>query len=143
MIHKTEVGDIGRMLRVNLVSNILMLKHARELYKQHGGTFTMIGSVTAETGPIGTAAYSASKAALNGLCKVAAKEFARLETRVNVIELGYTLTGMITQVPDFMKLRERIPLNRLGHPLDVANACNFLIDCEYVTGAIVKVNGGL
>src|SRR5229473_6141272 len=55
MIHKADLLDINRMLRVNLVSNILLLKHARELYKAHGGTFTMIGSIAASNGPVGTA----------------------------------------------------------------------------------------
>ncbi len=141
MIHKTEVGDIGRMLRVNLVSNILMLKHARELYKKHGGTFTMIGSIAASHGPAGTAVYAASKAALQGLVKVASKEFARINTRVNVIELGYTMHGMIGQVRLPMEIP--IQLGRLGNSRDLAHACKFLIDCEYMTGAIVKVNGGL
>lgn len=143
MIHKTELGDVGRMLRVNLISNILMLKHARELYKAHGGTFTMVGSISASDGSVGTGAYAASKAALSGLAKVASKEFARFEVRVNVIELGYTLMGMISQVPDFMKLREHIPLARFGHPTDVAEACRFLIECTWITGATIKLNGGM
>jgi len=141
MIHKAYLLDINRMLRVNLVSNILLLKHARELYKAHGGTFTMLGSIAASHGPAGTASYAASKAALQGLVKVASKEFARINTRVNLIELGYTMHGMIAQVRLPMEIP--IPLGRLGNALDLAHACKFLIDCEYVTGAIVKVNGGL
>ncbi len=144
MIHKTEVGDMSRMIRVNLCSNILLLKHARELYKQHGGTFTMLGSIAGSDGPVGTAVYAASKAALSGQARVASKEFARLNTRVNVVELGYMLAGMAEQVADQLPaIREKIPLLRFGHPQSLAQVCQFLIDCDYVTGATIKVTGGL
>jgi 3-oxoacyl-[acyl-carrier protein] reductase len=145
MIHKTEVSDINRMLRVNLVSNILMLKYAREIYKAHGGTFTMFSSVTASDGPAGTAVYSASKAALNGLTRVASKEFAGWGTRVNCLELGYFNRGMISQLPGqhLQTIVDKIPLQDLGTVGALAEACRFLIECEYLTGATVKVNGGL
>jgi 3-oxoacyl-[acyl-carrier protein] reductase len=146
MIHKTEVGDIGRMIRVNLVSNILMLKHARELYKKHGGTFTMLGSYAAVDGPVGTAVYAASKAALSGLTRVASKEFAAFEARVNCLELGYFNYGMIEQVSLDQRQRlvdRMIPWKGFGTAAAVAEACRFLIECDYVTGATIKVNGGL
>jgi NAD(P)-dependent dehydrogenase (short-subunit alcohol dehydrogenase family) len=142
MIHKAYLLDINRMLRVNLVSNILLLKHARELYKEHGGTFTMISSIAASDGPIGTAAYAASKAGLRGLMKVASKEFARLHTRVNMIECGYLNTGMISQV-NVADIIPRIPLGCLGNPADVAQACRFLIQCSWVTGCNLELNGGM
>jgi NAD(P)-dependent dehydrogenase (short-subunit alcohol dehydrogenase family) len=145
VIHKTDVADIHKIFRVNVTANILLLKHARELYKVHGGTFTMLSSVTASDGPVGTAAYAASKAALHGLVRVAAKEFAMFKTRVNCLELGYFNRGMISEVPStrLQNLIEGIPLEDLGTVNALAHACKFLIDCEYVTGAIVKVNGGL
>ena len=145
MIHKTDVADISKVFRVNVAANILLLKHARELYRKHSGTFTMFSSVTASDGPIGTAAYAASKAALHGLTRVAAKEFANLDTRVNCLELGYFNRGMIAEVPSdhLADLAEEIPLHDLGTVDALAHACKFLIDCEYMTGAIVKVNGGL
>ncbi len=145
MIHKAEVADIGRMLRVNLVSNILLLKHARAIYKERGGTFTMLSSTTAEDGPVGTAVYAASKAALSGLAQVAAKEFAALNVRVNCLSLGYFNRGMIDQVPQTLmqRLVEQIPWHDLGTVKALSEACRFLIDCDYVTGATIKVTGGL
>lgn len=143
MIHKSEILDINRMLRINLVANMLLLKHARELYKKHGGSFTVISSITAKTGPAGTGAYTASKAGLEGLVIVAAKEMARVGARVNLIELGYCDVGMISQVSNVDDLILTIPLGRLGRATDVAEACRFLIQCEYITGATIKLNGGL
>ena len=143
MVHKADQFDIMKTLRVNLVSNILLLKHARELYKKSGGTFTMVSSVVASNGPVGTSVYAASKSALNGFCQVAAKEFARLNTRINVIELGYCNTGMISQIADQQELIARISLGRLGTASDLAEACRFVIQCGYVTGSVIKVTGGL
>ena len=143
MIHKASLIDINRMLRVNLVANILLLKHLRETFKNRRGTFTMISSIAASDGPIGTAGYAASKAALNGLVKVAGREFARLHTRVNLIELGFCNVGMISQIQDLDGVQARIPLDRLGCATDVAEACRFLIECDWMTGATVKLNGGM
>jgi NAD(P)-dependent dehydrogenase (short-subunit alcohol dehydrogenase family) len=143
MIHKASLIDLNRMLRVNLVANILLLKHFREIFKNRRGTFTMLSSIAATDGPVGTAGYASSKAALGGLVKVAAREFARLNTRVNLVELGYTNMGMISQVQDVDAIQSRIPLYRLGCATDVAQACKFLIDCDWITGASVKLNGGM
>ncbi len=115
----------------------------RECAKIRAASLTFFGSVVQEIGVKGTLEYSAAKAGLHGLVRTAAREFAPM--RVNCLDLGYMDRGMILKVPArvLQDTIERIPLGRLGTPKDLAAAVRFCIDCEYLTGAIVKVNGGL
>jgi NAD(P)-dependent dehydrogenase (short-subunit alcohol dehydrogenase family) len=143
MLHKASLLDWQLMLDTNVAGNALALSRLRAVFKSHpGSTYTMVGSVTAELGVIGTGLYSATKSALEGLTRVAAHEFAPF-ARVNLLHLGYCNAGMIAAVPNHEELIESIPLKRLGTAEDVAEAWKFFINCQYVTGAIVNVNGGL
>ena len=144
MLHKAQLLDIEHMLRVNLISHVLLLKHLRPLFKQllPGSTYTAIGSVTVDIAPVGTGVYTASKAALRGLVPIAAREFAPF-ARINLLEAGYTELGMIAQVPDHAALIRTIPVRRLGRIEDLKLACEYIMDNEYMTGSILKVNGGL
>lgn len=145
MIHKMNLIDFELSLQVNLTSNFLLLKHSRTGMKANpGSSFLMLSSVVSEMGIPGTSAYAASKAALRGLTKTAAAEFAPF-ARVNCLELGYFDTGIIKQVPDEMKAKlcEAIPLGRLGDPKEIVDAVEFTLQCSYLTGAVIPVNGGL
>lgn len=143
MLHKQSAGDWHSMLDVNLVGSALLLKHLRLILKEHPGTtITLVGSVTVRTAPAGTAIYTASKSALEGLVRVVAHEFAPL-ARVNLIELGYCDQGMIKQVRDQESMIRSIPLGRLGTANDLNEAWKFCMNCQYLTGAIIPVNGGL
>lgn len=145
MIHKGEVIDWCSMLSVNVIGNALLLKYLRPLFKgRPGSTFTMVGSVTTKLGPAGTGVYTASKAALEGLCKVAAKEFATWG-RVNLLELGYCEAGMIKQIPNSSvdAMETMIPLERLGNAKDLATAWEFVRNCSYLTGSTIAINGGI
>lgn len=139
MLHKGEVIDWCSMLSVNVIGNALLLKYLRPLFKgRPGSTFTMIGSVTTKLGPAGTGVYTASKAALEGLCKVAAKEFAPF-SRINLLELGYFEAGIVNQVEDL----PQIPLDRMGQPSELATAWEFVRNCQYLTGSTIEINGGI
>ncbi len=143
MLHKGNNIDWLKMLQVNVLGNARLLRVLRGVFKERpGSTFTMVGSVTSELGVVGTGIYSASKSALEGLTRVAAHEFAPF-ARVNLLHLGYCDVGMIKDVPNHDALIASIPLKRLGTAEDVAEAWKFFINCKYVTGAIVNVNGGL
>jgi 3-oxoacyl-[acyl-carrier protein] reductase len=143
MLHKASRLESQLMLDTNVGGNALMLGRLRTVFKSHpGSTYTMVGSVTAQLGVVGTGLYSATKSALEGLTRVAAREFAPF-ARVNLLHLGYCDAGMIAAVPNHEALIESIPMKRLGTAEDVAEAWKFFINCGYVTGAIVNVNGGL
>lgn len=145
MIHKMAVEDFRRSLSINLIANFLLLKHSRAWMKANpGSSFLMLSSVVSELGIPGTSAYASAKAALRGLTKTAAAEFAPF-ARVNCLELGYFDTGIIEQVPDEMKVKlcDAIPLGRLGDPKEIVAAVEFTLQCSYLTGAVIPVNGGL
>lgn len=142
MLHKQDEKDWQKMLDLNLLGNARLLKHFRKVFKAHpGSSLTMVGSVTVRLGPAGTGIYTASKSALEGLVSVAAHELAPF-ARVNLIELGYCDVGIIRQV-DTAALIPNIPLGRLGTANDLAEAWKFCMNCQYLTGAIIPVNGGL
>ncbi|MFN2629076.1 MAG: SDR family NAD(P)-dependent oxidoreductase [Gaiellaceae bacterium] len=99
----------------------------------------------------GGAAYSASKAALETLTKVAAMELGPHGIRVNVVSPGYIdVRGWSDAFPDRASeelragLVDSIPLGRAGHPLDVAQAVLFLCSeaASHISGAVLDVDGG-
>jgi 3-oxoacyl-[acyl-carrier protein] reductase len=98
-------------------------------------------------GNAGQANYSASKAGLIGLTKTLAKEFAGRNIQVNAVAPGFIQTAMTDKLsaPDREKLSSQIPMQRLGSPLDVANAVLFLSSSlsDYITGQVITVDGGL
>lgn len=146
MLHKLSKDDFEKTLRTNVSGNFLFLKHLQPVLRDRpGSSAVLISSVVGETGVIGTIAYAASKSALRGLCRVSAKELAKFDVTINVIELGYFEAGMILQVPANIQesLRGEIPLNRFGKVSELFTACKFALECGYLTGSIIKLNGGL
>ena len=109
------------------------------------GRIINVSSVVSTLGVPGTSAYAASKEGVIGLTRVIAKENASLGITANVLSLGYFDRGMIEQVPTKMleSIEAQIPMGHLGHPRSIVSAINFLIEAEYVTGAVIPINGGL
>ena len=91
--------------------------------------------------------YPMSKFAINGLTKSLARELAPYGIRVNAVAPGVTKTDMVKNLPDNMiePLLKTIPLQRMGEPIDIANAFLFLASDEasFITGEILKVDGGI
>lgn len=113
-----------------------------------GGSIVNIGSLAGRNGGITvSAAYSASKAAVAGLTKAAAKQLAPHGIRVNCVAPGPLETDMTADWPpeNLEKLRSSTPLGRLGVPDDVAEAVAFLLcdDAAHITGVTLDVNGGI
>lgn len=90
--------------------------------------------------------YRASKAGVEGLTKVAAKEFAKFNVRVNAILPGFIDTNFITTVPEEIKqtFLNQCALKRFGKPEEVAEVIGFLASdkSSFVNGATIEVNGG-
>ena len=111
------------------------------------GRIINITSVVAQTGFIGTSAYSASKAGLIGLTKTLSKELAKFKITVNALALGYFNTGMIDDVPQEVQdqLLKQVPMNALGNPETLAKTIEFLLtdEAEFITGQTINLNGGL
>jgi 3-oxoacyl-[acyl-carrier protein] reductase len=118
------------------------------LKARENGRIINISSVVGEMGNAGQAAYAASKAGLIGLTKALARELAPRGVCVNAVTPGYIETDMTAaELPAEQrdKLLAQIPLGRIGTPDDVGAVVAFLAGPEagYITGAVLKVNGGL
>ena len=115
--------------------------------KEHGRIIN-ISSVVGESGNGGQAAYAASKAGILGLTMSTAKELASRGVTVNAIAPGFIDTVMTQEhLPEAAKakLLESIPLNKIGKAEDIGDAVAFLAgpEASYITGQVIRVNGGL
>jgi 3-oxoacyl-[acyl-carrier protein] reductase len=118
------------------------------LKAKDAGRIINITSVVGETGNGGQAAYAASKAGMIGLTMSTARELASRGVTCNAVAPGYIETDMTAaHLPEVAraKLLEQIPLGRIGRVEDVADAVAFLAGPEaaYMTGQVLRVNGGL
>jgi len=112
---------------------------------QKYGRIINISSMNGQTAGFGQANYSASKGGIIAFTKTAALELAKSGITVNVIAPGFTLTDMLTGVPEDVQnqIKTRIPVGRFGAPEEIARAVTFLAaDGDYITGAQININGG-
>lgn len=115
--------------------------------EQNDGVIINTSSVVAHYGNFGQSNYVATKSGVIGMTKVWARELGKYNIRVNAVAPGFIETEMILTVPEKVLdgLRQKSPLNRLGKPVDIANAYLFLASekAEYITGTVINVDGGL
>ncbi len=117
----------------------------KQMAVNHSGNIIAISSVSALMGNRGQANYSAAKAGLIAACRSLASEVARTGIRVNVVAPGLIDTEMIKEAAPFLKIKQLIPMARIGKPEEVAKVVRFLCsdDASYVTGQVISVNGGM
>ncbi|MBL8910035.1 MAG: 3-oxoacyl-[acyl-carrier-protein] reductase [Archangium sp.] len=140
--------DWDKTLDTNLKGAFsLMRAVSRPMMKQKGGSIVNVSSIVGEMGNAGQAAYSASKAGLIGLTKSIARELASRNIRVNCVTPGFITTDMTAGLNEELKkkMADAIPLSRIGNAEEVANAVAFLASdhASYITGEVLKVNGGM
>lgn len=143
-----RLGDARRMFEVNVFATINLVQYAvRAFPRDVGGSVINLASIAGTQGIDGITAYSASKAAVVGFTRAAAKELAPQRIRVNAIAPGFIDTDMARQVsPEWFEKRvASIGLGRIGDPADIARTALFLAsdDSVYVTGQIIGVDGGM
>ncbi|MGD8526441.1 MAG: 3-oxoacyl-ACP reductase FabG [Thioalkalispiraceae bacterium] len=133
----TNLSSVFRLTRTCL----------KAMMKARKGRIISIASVVGASGNAGQTNYSAAKAGLMGFSKSLAREVGSRGITVNVVAPGFIDTDMTRALPDAQReaLLSQIPLNRLGEPVEIANAVAFLASSEasYITGTTLHVNGGM
>ncbi|MBQ7346013.1 MAG: 3-oxoacyl-ACP reductase FabG [Oscillospiraceae bacterium] len=127
----------------NLKGAFNMIRHCSGLFlRNREGCIINISSVSGLMGNAGQCNYSASKAGLIGLTKSAAKELAGKGIRCNAIAPGFIRTDMTGEQGE-NPLVAMIPLGRMGEAEEVAEAAGYLATAKYVTGEVLRIDGGI
>ena len=135
--------DFDAVLDTNLKGAFNMIRHMTGLFiRAHEGCVINITSVAGMMGNAGQCNYSASKAGLIGRTKSVAKELAPKGIRCNAVAPGFIATDMTGNQTD-NPLLNMIPLGKMGEPNDVADAVAYLVTAKYVTGEVLRVDGGI
>lgn len=137
--------DIDKMIDVNLKSVFYVTQETiKDMIHRQEGCIINISSVWGITGGSCEVHYSATKAGIIGMTKALAKEVGLSNIRVNAIAPGAIDTDMnknLNQL-EIEDLEKEIPLKRMGTPKDIASAVYMLIRNPYITGQVIKVDGG-
>jgi 3-oxoacyl-[acyl-carrier protein] reductase len=148
LLMRMSEEDWDTVLNTNLKGAFSFTKaFSRSFLKQRSGRILNVASVVGLIGNAGQCNYSASKAALIGFTKSAAREFASRGITVNALAPGFIDTDMTAGLPAELKadLLKRIPLDRFGRAEDVAEAALFLAGAGagYITGQVLTIDGGM
>ncbi len=149
-IHKSENFD--KVVKVNTFGSFLVSKYAAKLMiekmdskNECNGVIIFVASVAAYEGQKGQTAYSASKGALTGMTLPMARDLGKYKIRVNSIAPGIIETPMtagMRQNKVGKLIVEATPLKTLGKPVHVCQTAEYITVCDFVNGAIVRVDGG-
>ena len=143
LIAMMKEEDFDAVLDTNLKGAFNMIRHCTGLFlRNREGCIINISSVAGLIGNAGQSNYSASKAGLIGLTKSVSKELAPKGIRCNAVAPGFIATDMTDNQTD-NPLLKMIPLGRMGETRDVADAVAYLATAEYVTGEVLRVDGGI
>jgi 3-oxoacyl-[acyl-carrier protein] reductase len=140
--------DFELVLNINLRATFILTREAiKRMMKRRYGRIINIASIVGVTGNPGQANYSASKAGIIAMSKSIAAEVASRGITVNCIAPGFIETPMTAVLTEEQKnaMVSRIPVGKMGMPLDVANGILFLASEEaaYITGQTLHINGGM
>ncbi len=143
LIAMMKEEDFDAVMDTNLKGAFNMIRHCTGLFlRSREGCIVNITSVAGLTGNAGQSNYAASKAGLIGLTKSVAKELAPRGIRCSAVAPGFIRTDMTAEQED-NPLAAMIPLGRMGEPEDVADAVAYLVQAGYVTGEVLRVDGGI
>jgi 3-oxoacyl-[acyl-carrier protein] reductase len=145
-IHKMTTAQWKRVIEVNLTGAFYLAREVASIMvnRKAEGVIINISSIF-HSGNAGQGNYSASKAAINAASRSWALELAPHGIRVGVIAPGVIDTQFLGGISDQAqeKLIRAIPLGRVGTPYDIWLAARFIIECEFFTGRVLEVDGGL
>ena len=145
-------AEFHREINVNLLGPLLVIRESLKHFGPDGGSLVNIGSGASRSHPSGYSIYSASKAGLDAVTGVLAKELAPRNIRVNSVNPGATLSegtkaaGLYGVGSDIEQhLVVITPLGRMGRPEDIAKVVAFLASdaSGWLTGEVILASGGL
>lgn len=141
-------SDLETTLNVNVKGALACARAAiKPMMRAKNGRIIFVSSVVGQAGNAGQVSYAASKAALIGIAKSLAKEYASRNITVNALAPGYVETDMTGQLTEEQRaaMLQGVPMGRPASPGDIATAAAFLAAPEsgYITGQVLAVNGGM
>ncbi len=139
---ETDLATWEQVFQVNFFACVILARGLiDELAAARGAVVNVTSIAGAKVHPFAGAAYATSKAALGALTREMAFDFGPLGVRVNAIAPGEVETDILS--PGSRKIAEKLPLQRLGRPEEVAEAVYFLCSgrASYISGAEIEVNG--
>jgi len=148
LLMRMKEEDWDNVISINLKGVFNCTKAVtRNMFKQREGRIVNLTSVVGEMGNAGQTNYAASKAGIIGFTKACAREMASRGITVNAVSPGFIKTDITDELTEELKKDyiSKIPLNRFGTPEDIASAVAFLVsyDAAYITGEVLRVNGGI
>jgi 3-oxoacyl-[acyl-carrier protein] reductase len=146
LVKASSVAAFDRIMTTNVRGTFLVLAKAAEVLGEGGRIVALSTSVIPKATP-GYGPYIASKAAVEGLVHVLANELRGRGITVNAVAPGPVATDLFLKgksEEQLAMLAKVSPLERLGQPIDIANAVSFLLgtDGAWVNSQVVRVNGG-
>ena len=134
--------DFDDVIDTNLKGAFNMIRHCSTLFiRNKFGRIVNISSYAGMHGNPGQINYSASKAGIIGMTKTVARELAGKGITANAVAPGLILTDMTKELSE--DIVKAIPAGRAGFPDEVADAVAFLVMADYITGEVIRVDGGL
>lgn len=137
--------DWNNMIQNNLTSAFYCTQEVvPTMIRNKKGCIINISSIWGMVGGSCEVHYSVAKAGIDGMTKALAKELGLSNIRINSIAPGAIDTDMNKEVTqeEWEQIKQEIPLNRVGKPIDIAKCVKWLIEDEYTTGQIISPNGG-
>ena len=148
LMMRMKRSDWDDVINTNLTGPFLLAQAViGSMLKQRWGRIINVTSIFGQIGQAGQTNYASSKAGLIGLTMSLAREVASRSITVNAVAPGFIDTAMTSVLSDELKekMRTMVPLGRTGTDMEVAHAVKFLASEEagYITGEVLKVNGGI
>jgi NAD(P)-dependent dehydrogenase (short-subunit alcohol dehydrogenase family) len=147
LVIEQTADSYADMFDINVLGTLLSLKHElRVMTAQRAGSIVNVSSTMGARGAAGASLYVASKHAVEGLTKSAALEAAAFGVRVNAVAPGPVQTPMLDRLTQTSERKaaflDTVPLKRAGTPDEIAEAIVYVASAGFMTGEVLRVNGG-